>query len=487
MKLEDLAGGAEGLSEAARDLEITGLTADSRRVRPGFVFAALKGVNVDGARFAPAAVAAGAAAVLMDEHGAAPGDVAVIRDANPRRRLAEMAARFSPRQPEVIAAVTGTNGKSSTVEFLRQIWAMAGHEAACLGTLGVTRAGGVTADLGHTTPDPVAVHETLDGLAQDGVTHLALEASSHGLAQYRLDAVRFMVVGFLNLTQDHLDYHASFDDYFAAKLRLFTELASDGASAIVNTDSDYGVTVADRCAARGLSVTRVGWRGPDVRLRELMPRSAGQRLELVINGREASVEAPLVGEFQALNVMAAAGMALATGVSQAVVLDAIAKLRGVRGRMELAGLGPGGAPVFVDYAHTPDGLEKLLKALRPHTQAKLSVVFGCGGDRDPTKRAPMGAVAARLADHVIVTDDNPRSEDPAAIRAAVLSAAPEAREIGDRAEAIAAGIAGLEAGDALVIAGKGHETGQIVGDRVIAFDDVLVARDALDAVSTRST
>ncbi len=473
MKLSELSGEAR-----FGDVEITGLTADSRQVKPGYLFAALKGVKSDGAGFAPAAIQAGAAAILGDE-SLPHFDTPTVRDPNPRARLAHMAAKFYPAQPETIVAVTGTNGKSSTVEFVRQLWAYAGFTSACMGTLGVTRDHGVTEDLGHTTPDPVAIHQTLDHLARDHVSHLAMEASSHGLFQRRLDAVRLTAVGFTNLTQDHLDYHPTVEDYFAAKARLFTELAPVGAPALVNVDSDFGLRVAKLCRQHGLATRTVGWRGDDIALREVMPRATGQVLDLVIGGEDVRLELPLVGEFQALNAVLALGLVIATGVDQAEALAGLAKLTGVRGRLELAGTDAAGAPVFVDYAHTPDGLEKVLKALRPHTKGRLSIVFGCGGDRDPSKRAPMGAMAHKYADAVIVTDDNPRSEDPAKIRAAALQGAPDALEIGDRTQAIQAGIQALSGGDALVIAGKGHETGQIVGDMVIPFDDVDVARRAL--------
>lgn len=477
MKLSQVLS-AGGVAWPGGDVEVTGLTADSRKVQPGFVFAALKGVAADGAKFVPQAVDAGAVAVLGD-HDVPDTSVPVIRVDHPRKTLAHMSAAFTPRQPEVIAAITGTNGKSSCVEFVRQLWAFAGLNGACLGTLGVTRASGVVEDLGHTTPDPVAIHQCLDGVAGDGVSHLAMEASSHGLVQNRLDAVRLSAVGFTNLSQDHLDYHPTVEDYFAAKLRLFTELAPATGHAVVNVDDAFGVRVAQACRDRGLATDTVGWRGETIKLREVTPRATGQRLDLLIDGREHVLDLPLVGEFQALNAVLAAQMARVTGVAEDLVFAGLGQLSGVRGRLEFAGATGDGAGVFVDYAHTPDGIEKVLKALRPHTQGRLVIVLGCGGDRDPTKRGPMGEIAARLADHVIITDDNPRSEDPALIRAAVLAGAPGGVEIGDRGEAIGAGIGELGAGDALVIAGKGHEQGQIVGDHVIAFDDVDVARKAL--------
>ncbi len=473
MKLSDLAGE----TVAGGDVEITGLTADSREVKPGYLFAALKGVKADGAAYIADAVDKGAAAILTA--AGAEAAVPVIRDAAARARLARMAARFYPRQPGAVVAVTGTNGKSSTVEFLRQIWARAGLRAACVGTLGVTTDAG-RAPLAHTTPDPVGVHKTLNALAEQGVSHAAMEASSHGLKQHRLDAVDLAAVGFTNLTLDHLDYHPDFEDYFAAKLRLFAELARKGAPAVINVDSEWGARVADASDAAGLAVTRVGWRGADLKLCELTPRPASQSLLLRRDGRELDVELPLVGEFQALNALEAAGLALATGVEEDTVIAALGALTGVAGRMQPVGATPGGAPVVVDFAHTPDGLEKLLRTLRPHTKGRIVIVFGAGGDRDPSKRRPMGEIAARFADAAVVTDDNPRSENPADIRRAVLAGCPAAEEIGDRAAAIRAGVAMLGPDDALVIAGKGHETGQEFAGRVVPFDDVEVARRALD-------
>jgi len=473
MKLSDLAGP----EYTGEDVEILGLTADSRAVKPGYLFAALKGVASDGRDYIPQALAAGASA-LLSESGLGDQSVPVVEDEEPRRRLAEIAARFTPRQPDVVVAVTGTNGKSSTVDFLRQIWMSAGIKGASLGTLGVTTPTGYR-PLHHTTPDPIAIHHTLDAIAEEGVSHVALEASSHGLAQYRLDAVNIAVVGFTNLTQDHLDYHADFEDYFAAKMRLFRNLAQPGASAIINSDGDWGARVVALARELGLDVRTFGWSGEQFKLLEVWPRAAGQRLDFEFAGQRMQLELPLVGEFQALNALGAAGLALASGVSADAVFDALGKLEGVPGRMQLAGKTPGGSPVFVDFAHTPDGLDKLLRALRPHTKGRIVVVFGAGGDRDPGKRPLMGATAAKLADAVIVTDDNPRSEQPETIRAQVLKGCPDATEIGDRAAAIRAGVALLQPGDALVIAGRGHETDQIFRDRVVPFDDVEVAHAAI--------
>lgn len=459
------------------NVELRGLTLDSRRVEPGFLFAALPGVKAHGRDFIPQALKQGAAAILTDItlEGV---DVPVLVSDEPAAVLAEMAAHFYPRQPEHIVAVTGTNGKSSTVEFLRQIWAAAGHDAACLGTLGVTR-GETMETTGYTTPDAVALHRALDALARDGVTHLAMEASSHGLKQHRMDGARLRVGAFTNLTQDHLDYHPDFADYFASKELLFTERLPDDGRAVINVDSEWGRKMAHTARARGLETLTIGWRGEDLGIREITPRPASQDVIFTWQGKEHRLEIPLVGEFQILNALGAAAIALADGVAMQTVLAALGALKGVPGRLEKVGETRDASPVLVDYAHTPDGLDKLLRAARPHTKGRVIVVFGCGGDRDPSKRAKMGAIAASQADHVIVTDDNPRSEDPALIRAAILKGCPDAEEIADRAKAIRHGVAMLEAGDCLLIAGKGHETGQIVGERTLPFDDREEARKAL--------
>ena len=459
------------------DIQIAGLTLDSRKVEPGFLFAALPGVKTHGRDFIPQALQQGAAAILTDImiEGV---DVPVLVADDPAAVLAELAARFYPRQPDHVVAITGTNGKSSTVEFLRQIWDAAGLEAACLGTLGVTR-GDRIETTGYTTPDAVALHRALDRLAGEGVTHLAMEASSHGLKQRRMDGVSLAVGAFTNLTQDHLDYHPDFADYFASKELLFTERLPDGARAVINVDSEWGRKMASAARARGLDTLTVGWRGEDLGIREITPRPASQDVLFAWKGAEHRLEIPLVGEFQILNALGAAAIALADGIAMETVLARLSALKGVPGRLEKVGETADGCPVLVDYAHTPDGLDKLLRAARPHTQGRVIVVFGCGGDRDPSKRSKMGAIAASQADHVIVTDDNPRSEDAAAIRAAVLKGCPGAEEIADRAEAIRRGVAMLAPGDCLLIAGKGHETGQIVGETVLPFDDRDEARKAL--------
>lgn len=474
MKLADL---FPNVPPDAAGRTVTGLTADSRKVRPGFVFAALQGIVADGMDYLADALEAGAIAVLSDRP-AETGDAALILDARPRRALALAAARFYDAQPETVVAITGTNGKSSTVDFLRQIWAASGKPAASMGTLGAVGPAS-TIELGHTTPDPVMISETLATLARQGVTHCAMEASSHGLEQHRLDGVKLAAVGFTNFTQDHLDYHPTMEAYREAKMGLFTRLAPRGIPAVINADSEHCEAFEGAAVKAGLNLLSVGWRGRDLKIDELMPRATGQRLVLNWAGREHEVDLPLIGEFQALNALTAAGIALGLGMEFEAVASAMKTLKPVKGRLEYVGRGPGGSGVFVDYAHTPDGLDTLLRAARPHTAGRLILVFGCGGDRDALKRPIMGEVAARHADLVIVTDDNPRSEAPEAIRAAILQGCPGAREIGDRAAAIAAGVAELAAGDTLLIAGKGHETGQTIGRETIPFSDEQEAQKAL--------
>jgi len=460
---------------------IAGLTCDSRDVQPGYLFAALPGSRADGRAFIAEAVDKGAAAVLAPPGTEIPaaGDihdvVPLIADENPRRRFALMAARFYGRQPETVAAVTGTNGKTSVVSFLRQIWTRRGHAAASLGTLGVT-APGIDRPGSLTTPDPAGLHALLAELADAGVTRLAMEASSHGLDQYRLDGVRVTVGAFTNLTRDHLDYHGSFQGYRAAKARLFSELVADGGVAVINADSDASGEMIAAAYARGLGVLTFGATGSDLRVDRLEPIAEGQRLSVTVGDLSVDLTLPLVGGFQASNALCAAALAIATGEPPADALAALETLQGVPGRVELAGSLANGAAVYVDYAHTPDALTAVLKALRPHARGRLRVVFGCGGDRDAGKRPEMGRVAAALADAVIVTDDNPRTETAAAIRREILAACPDATEIADRAEAIATAVGALDVGDVLVVAGKGHEQGQIVGDEVRPFDDAEQVR-----------
>ncbi|MCX7684575.1 MAG: UDP-N-acetylmuramoyl-L-alanyl-D-glutamate--2,6-diaminopimelate ligase [Acetobacteraceae bacterium] len=471
-----------GLPETHGGLDIAGLSADSRSIRPGFLFAALPGAKADGRAFIAEAVARGAAAVLAPEGTEWPPGVPprpLLTAPDPRAALARMAAAFHGAQPEVCVGVTGTNGKTSTVEFLRQFWRAAGRRAASLGTLGLV-AEGFAPGASLTTPDPVALHATLAALAKGGVTHAAMEASSHGLDQRRVEGVRFRAAGFSNLTRDHLDYHGTMEAYRAAKLRLFGALLPPGAAAAANADMDPETMAAIRAAARErrLRLLTTGEGGADVRLLDWAPLPDGQALLLDAFGTTAEVMLPLPGRFQADNVMLALALAVATGVDSALSLAAIETLCGVRGRMERVAVLPNGAAVYVDYAHTPDALSRLLAALRPHVApgARLHVLFGAGGDRDPGKRPLMGEAAARGADAVWITDDNPRSEDPAAIRAAVKAGAPDAVEIGGREAAIAAALSALGPGDVLAVAGKGHESGQEIAGVVHPFDDREVVR-----------
>jgi UDP-N-acetylmuramoyl-L-alanyl-D-glutamate--2,6-diaminopimelate ligase len=469
VKLSDLAG-----IKVAPDPEITGLASDSRKVKPGFLFAALPGVAVDGANFIPQAEENGAAAVIAapGAHATAP----LIVDRNPRRALARIAAKFYERQPKLIAGVTGTNGKSSTVRFTAQLWRLLGENAGSLGTLGVD-APGFKRQLSHTTPEPIELHETLNSLAKAGTTHLAMEVSSHALDQFRADGVQFSAAAFTNLTQDHLDYHGDFESYFKAKLRLFAELLPKGAVAAINSDGEGAGRVIETAKKAGLKILTVGANGETMKLLGSKPHAAGLSIEIAAQGAKYHVELPLVGGFQAENALLAAAIVIGLGARTDAVVPLLAKLDGVPGRMQRAAETGGGA-VYVDYAHTPDAVSTALSAIRPHAGGKLIAIIGAGGDRDKTKRPLMGAAAAAAADTVIVTDDNPRSEDPAAIRREVMKGAAGAVEIGDRAEAIAKGVAMLKKGDVLLIMGKGHETGQIVRGKTLPFNDADVAREA---------
>jgi UDP-N-acetylmuramoyl-L-alanyl-D-glutamate--2,6-diaminopimelate ligase len=467
------------------DPEIAGLAADSREVRQGYLFAALPGTRLDGRAFAADAVSRGAVAILTDRaealalSAADREQVAVIIDANPQRCLARLAGRFCGRPPRTIAAVTGTNGKTSTVEFLRQIWTALGQPAASLGTLGLVTSGKRRPGM-LTTPDSVALHRDLAALVREGVEHAAIEASSHGLAQYRLDGLSIAAAAFTNLTRDHLDYHGDMARYRAAKERLFGELLVPDGAAVLNADSAEFPRLAALCRERALPILAYGTdRTADLRLVERRPYAGGQAVVLEIFGPRHELALPLAGEFQAMNALAALGLALATGAAEAPALAALPRLSGPPGRLQFVAEHSAGGAVVVDYAHTPDALATVLAALRPHTGGRLVVLFGCGGDRDPGKRALMGRVATESADRVYVTDDNPRNEEPAAIRRAILAAAPDACEIGDRRRAIEAAIAGLGPGDLLVIAGKGHETGQIVAGRILPFDDAALVREIL--------
>jgi UDP-N-acetylmuramoyl-L-alanyl-D-glutamate--2,6-diaminopimelate ligase len=483
MKLREILPADAEVEAGDADLDVGGVSADSRTVKRGDLFVAIAGSKADGLEFIAPALAAGAVAVVAQRRPAAPlpQGIAFVRSANARRTLALIAAKFFPRQPQTIAAVTGTSGKTSVAAFTRQIWTALGERAASIGTLGVVSPRGeIYGSL--TTPDPVALHRTLDMLAGDDVTHLAIEASSHGLDQHRLEGLRIAAAGFTNVTRDHLDYHPSFEAYLAAKLRLFEDLLAPARAAIVEVDHAHADAVMAAANARGLSVLGVGRNGTGIRLVDSDVDGFGQTVRLEHGGKSFRVRLPLVGEFQVENALVAAGLAIATGSDPTAVFPALEHLTGAKGRLELVGTNRG-APIFIDYAHKPDALAKVLEALRPAVTGRLVVVFGAGGDRDRGKRPLMGEVAAAKADRVIVTDDNPRSENPAAIRAAIMAAAKGATEIGDRRQAIRSAIADLRPGDVLLIAGKGHETGQIIGDRVVPFSDHEAVAAALEELA----
>jgi UDP-N-acetylmuramoyl-L-alanyl-D-glutamate--2,6-diaminopimelate ligase len=472
MKLADILPADAQIEAGSRAIEVGGVSTDSRTVKRGDVFVAIAGGKADGLEFVAPAVAAGAVAVVVQSglNTALPEGVTLVRVGNSRRAAALMAAKVFPRQPRVVAAVTGTSGKTSAAAFTRQIWTSLGLRAASIGTIGIVSPRGETYGA-LTTPDPIALHRSLDALAADGVTHLAIEASSHGLDQFRLDGLRIAAGAFTNITRDHLDYHPSFEAYLTAKLRLFGELIALGGAAIVDIDHEHAQEVIKLAKARKLAIFSVGCsEGSVIRLAESFTEGFTQVLSIEYGGRKFQVRLPLVGTFQIENALVAAGLAVATGSDPALVFPALERLTGAKGRIELVGSSRG-ARIFIDYAHKPDALAKALDALRPVVTSRLIVVFGAGGDRDRGKRPLMGAVAAAKADRVIVTDDNPRTEDPAAVRAAILAAVPGAIEIGDRREAIRTAIAELRSGDVLLIAGKGDESGQIFGDRVVPFSD----------------
>jgi UDP-N-acetylmuramoyl-L-alanyl-D-glutamate--2,6-diaminopimelate ligase len=468
VKLGALIGGTE-------EAQVTGFAIDHRKVAPGTVFGAFPGARVNGEDFIAQAVRSGAVAVVAGPNAPVDGAVHIVAD-NPRERFAQLAAAFFAPFPATAVAVTGTNGKTSTVEMTRQLWRIAGHHAASIGTLGVT-----TADervtTGLTTPDVVTFLSNVAGLAREGVTHLAFEASSHGLTQYRTEGLEVAAAAFTNLSRDHLDYHGDMAAYLTAKLRLFSELLRDGGTSVVWADDVAAARVVDLAHARGNKLMTVGTCGATLRLVERHPTLLGQGLVIEADGEVHRVTLPLIGGYQAANALVAAGLVIATGGDTRATLANLSRLQPVRGRLERAAIARNGAPVYVDYAHTPDALEAAIAALKPHAGGKLVVVFGAGGDRDTGKREAMGQVAATQADRVIVTDDNPRNEDAASIRAAVMRGAPSATEIGNRREAIAQAIREAEAEDIVLIAGKGHEQGQIVGDLVLPFDDVAVARE----------
>jgi UDP-N-acetylmuramoyl-L-alanyl-D-glutamate--2,6-diaminopimelate ligase len=483
MKLRDLLGSDAAPDRAAGEIAVSGLSVDSRQVAPGQVFFALAGAKTDGTKFIDQAIGKGAVAIVGEHAPDHPLAVPFVPTANARRTLALSAARFFPRQPTTIAAVTGTSGKTSVAVFTRQIWAGQGLAAASVGTIGlVSPKRTVYGSL--TTPDPISLHRTLDDIATEGVTHLAFEASSHGLDQHRLDGVRVDAGAFTNLSRDHMDYHPTVAHYLGAKLRLFTDLVRANGAAVIVADHDHSGAVIAAARKRGLRLITVG-RNADaagIRVLDVAIDGFGQIMTIEHQGRRLRLRLPLVGEYQVENALVSAGLAIGTGTDPHAAFAALETLEGAKGRLELVGE-KNGAAVFVDYAHKPDALEKVLQAMRPYARRKLVVVFGAGGDRDAGKRAVMGEIAVKRADIVIVTDDNPRSEDPALIRAAIMAAAPGAREIGDRAEAIRTAIAELQPGDALVIAGKGHETGQIIGDTTLPFSDHESAQAALKEVA----
>jgi UDP-N-acetylmuramoyl-L-alanyl-D-glutamate--2,6-diaminopimelate ligase len=463
------------LADVDSDSTVTGFAIDHRKVAPGSVFGAFKGAAFNGEEFIPQAVDRGAVAVVATPNASVPS-VPLIADPEPRRLFAELAAKFYAPYPEVVVAVTGTNGKTSTVEMARQIWRICGDRSASIGTLGVT-----TSDdqvkTGLTTPDIVTFLSNMAGLKRMGISHVAYEASSHGLDQHRCEGVPLDAAAFTNFSRDHLDYHPSMDAYFEAKMRLFDELLAPRKPAVIWTDDPKSVEVIDRCRKRGHELLTVGRTGDAIRLIEQAPTALGQTLQLQHEGKLYRLALPLIGAYQASNVLTAAGLMLATGGAWDATFSAMQRVAPVRGRLERAVISRAGVPVYIDYAHTPDALEAAIAALRPHVEGRLITVFGAGGDRDQGKRPEMGAVATRLSDIVIVTDDNPRSEDPARIRADIMAGAHDATEVAGRREAIAEAIRIARSGDIILVAGKGHETGQIVGDRVLPFDDALVARE----------
>lgn len=482
MKLERIAKLNLEVPDNIAAINVSGLASNSTDVQEGFLFFGLPGVNVDGATFAAQAEKKGAVAAIVSVNSDV-GDVSipVWRCEDPRQILAYAAAQFYSKQPETIGAVTGTAGKTSVATFLRQIWEIDNRVAASLGTTGVVAPG--RDDYGNlTTPDPISLHRLLNELANDGITHAAMEASSHGLDQRRLDGVRLAVAGFTNLGRDHLDYHETIEDYLEAKMLLFKERLPKSSPAVIFADDPFSKAAIEAARLGGCEVLTVGRAGDYISLKKVEHQQFGQVVQLEHAGEHYRVEFPLAGDFQIANGLVASGMAIATGTSPKVAFKALEKLQGASGRLELVGKSEKGAPVYVDYAHKPEALENVLSSLRPFTSGRIVLAFGCGGDRDPGKRSIMGEIASRLADVVIVTDDNPRTEEPANIRATILAACEGALEIGDRAKAIEHGCEILEEGDCFVVAGKGHEPGQIVGDKVLPFSDHDVIRSVLDGV-----
>ena len=474
MLLSALIGDAAGVNG---DTRVTGFAIDHRKVAIGTIFGAFGGATFNGEDFIADAIAAGAIAVVAHPDAKVVGALHIPSD-NPRKTFAQIAAKFFAPFPKHVAAVTGTNGKTSTAELARQLWRMAGHNAASIGTLGVTTAEDQVRT-GLTTPDIVTFLSNMSGLSREGVSHAIFEASSHGLDQYRVAGVPVDVVAFTNLSRDHLDYHGDMDSYFEAKMRLFDEIASDTATAVIWADDAWYDKAVSRAKTRELNLITVGESGKGIRLISRKPTQLGQDLEIEVQGEIYKVKLPLIGAYQAANALTACGVVIGSGERAEDVIANLSRLQTVRGRLERAAIARSGAPIYVDYAHTPDGLDAAIKALRPHTNGRLIVVFGAGGDRDIGKRPLMGAVAQANADIVIITDDNPRSEEPFVIRAAIREGAPDALDIGDRREAITKAIQLAAAGDIVLIAGKGHEQGQIVGDRVLPFDDVEVARECI--------
>ncbi|WP_295498438.1 UDP-N-acetylmuramoyl-L-alanyl-D-glutamate--2,6-diaminopimelate ligase [Sphingorhabdus sp. EL138] len=472
VKLGQLVSGADA---AFADSIVTGFAIDHRKIAPGTVFGAFQGAAFNGEDFIDDAIAAGAVAVVARPEAVVRGAVH-IAEANPRQAFARIAAKFFRPFPDHVAAVTGTNGKTSTAELTRQLWRMAGHNAASIGTLGITTASD-QAKTGLTTPDIVTFLANMSGLAHEGVSHAIFEASSHGLSQYRSEGVPVSVAAFTNLSRDHLDYHGTMEAYFEAKMRLFDEVVDESGCVVIWADDVWSDQVIARARKREIRLITVGEKGKGIQLLSRQPTQLGQTLELRIQGDVHKVKLPLIGAYQAANALVAAGVVMASGGEIESLLSHLARLQPVRGRLERAVITKSGAPVYVDYAHTPDGLRAAIAALRPHTKGKLITVFGAGGDRDTGKRPEMGAVAVADSDIVIVTDDNPRSEDPSLIRADVMAGAKGAHEIGDRRYAIAFAIEHAEPDDIVLIAGKGHEQGQIIMGRVLPFDDVEVARE----------
>ncbi|WP_416407136.1 UDP-N-acetylmuramoyl-L-alanyl-D-glutamate--2,6-diaminopimelate ligase [Agrobacterium rosae] len=484
MNLRDLSGTEfPELNELLRTetgaLDISGITADSRKAQPGSLFVAVAGTKADGSTYVQDAVAKGAVAVVSGHAMDAGVPVLVVSD--PRRYLSLSAARFYGKQPETMIAVTGTAGKTSVASFIRQIWALAGHPAAQIGTTGVIAPG--REEYGSlTTPDPVSLHALLAELADEGVTHAAMEASSHGLDQRRLDGVKLAAAGFTNLGRDHMDYHPTIEDYMDAKMRLFDTLLPKGSPVVIFSDDAWSDRAIKAATDAGHDVRTVGRKGDYLALKRVEHFRHKQMIEVHHQGKIYEVDIPLAGDFQVANALVAAGLAISTGVAPAVALKALEKLVGAAGRLELIGQTKNGALAYVDYAHKPDALENVLTSVRPFTSGRIITVFGCGGDRDKGKRPIMGEVATRLSDIVIVTDDNPRSEEPQTIRSEIMAAAPGALEIADRAEAISYAVSLLGNGDTLIVAGKGHEEGQIVGGVTLPFSDHEQVRTALEGL-----